>query len=282
MSHALSSSERLGVQADRFGAALGRAGVADERARAYRERYLQARDLLGSYRSTVRQVYGELGVKVGKRLRLNALAQRLYGLGRQCKGEKLYQQLAVSVQDRLIEGSGWVEILAVVDAGMRALGLRFNLEEANELRRLVAAGSEEESMAKHRKAGAGAVASAVAVEQPGDAAKKERRQARRDAAGSVDNLVAGDVEWEQERKRLAMQNLKFALAGHHKIVKEVVARRLCQRKSFDELATMFEITREDVVTILERMRTWVQRFTAYFSDDWYWKEGGAKFVMPSH
>jgi hypothetical protein len=90
------------------------------------------------------------------------------------------------------------------------------------------------------------------------------------------------VEWEKQRKQTAMKNLRFALAGHQRIVKEVVARRLCERKSFDELATMFEITREDVTDILDSMRKWVTRFTTYFADEWYWKEGGRKFILPQH
>ena len=270
MDDVLRRSLRVQDQGDRFEAALAGSGVAPERVRMAKERYLAARAVLVAYERQVADAYGKLGLSSGKRRILQPLAQKLYGLSRRYTREKLYGLLAESVRDRLIRGAEWAEVLAVVEAGMRALGLAYSPQEAETLRKLV----EVKVQSADGKVQDGGTDAERARTVPG------ARRAR--IAGAVQNVVTNYTEWEAERERLAVRNLKYALAGHHQIVKEVVARRLCEHRSFDELAARFEITREDVETILERMRMWVNRFTAYFSDEWYWRDGGAKFIMPRH
>ena len=109
-------------QSDRFEAAMSGSGAAPERARMAKVRYLAAREALSSYERQVARAYGEMGLSSGKRRRLQPLAQRPYRVVRRFRGEKLYSQLAVSVRDRLIEGMSWVDVLAVVEQGMRVLG----------------------------------------------------------------------------------------------------------------------------------------------------------------
>lgn len=113
---------RLQGQSDRFEAAMTGSCAAPERARMAKERYLADREALSSYERQVTRAYQEMRIPVGKRLRLQPLANKLYGLVRRLRGEKLYSQLAVSVRDRLIEGMSWVDVLAVVEQGMRVLG----------------------------------------------------------------------------------------------------------------------------------------------------------------
>jgi hypothetical protein len=119
----LSRSASVSAQADRFGAALGRSGMADERASGHRARCEQARAQLGAYQRAVADAYVELRVSPESRLRLQAVANRTYRLARRYKGERLYLSLAESVCDRLIEGSRWVETMAVVEGASPSFGM---------------------------------------------------------------------------------------------------------------------------------------------------------------
>jgi hypothetical protein len=85
---------------------------------------------------------------------------------------------------------------------------------------------------------------------------------------------------ERFTKLGATTALRTALSGHQEIVKLVVAGRLCAKKTFDDLAQEYGLTKDDVLDILTRMRAWVSRFTTYFDSEWYWKEEVGKYFIP--
>lgn len=119
---------------------MAAAGVSTERVEAATGRYLEAVGRLRWYLATTRKSLCDMVLPSGRRLARVPLLQRLYGLARRYQGERLLRELAPAVPERLIRGASWTEVLAVVDAGTRALDLPFNLAEAARLREFVGCG----------------------------------------------------------------------------------------------------------------------------------------------
>jgi hypothetical protein len=112
-----------------------------------------------------------------------------------------------------------------------------------------------------------------------------RRKSQRRGKPAPSELSATEVTGqltplERFTKRGATEALRAALSGHQDIVKFVVAGRLCTRKTFDDLAQEYGLTKDEVLDILTRMRAWVRRFTTYFDKDWYWVESVGKYFIP--
>jgi hypothetical protein len=97
---------------------------------------------------------------------------------------------------------------------------------------------------------------------------------------SVAGVTGQSTPLERFTKLGATGALRAALSGHQEVVKFVVAGRLCARKTFDELAQEYGLTKDEVLDIMTRMRVWVRRFTTYFENDWYWKDGMGKYFIP--
>jgi hypothetical protein len=96
---------------------------------------------------------------------------------------------------------------------------------------------------------------------------------------SADGVTGQPTALERFTKRGATGALRAALSGHQDVVKFVVAGRLCAKKTFDELAQEYDLTKDEVLDIMTRMRAWVSRFTTYFDNEWYWKEGMGKYFI---
>lgn len=97
---------------------------------------------------------------------------------------------------------------------------------------------------------------------------------------SAAGVTGQSTPLERFTKRGATDALRAALSGHQEVVKFVVAGRLCAKKTFDDLAQEYGLTKDEVLDIMTRMRVWVRRFTTYFENDWYWKEGVGKYFIP--
>jgi hypothetical protein len=80
--------------------------------------------------------------------------------------------------------------------------------------------------------------------------------------------------------RFATESLRKALSPHQDVVRFVVAGRLCARKTFDELAAEYGLSRAEVEDIMSKMRAWVRKYTTYFDDDWYWQGGTSRYFIP--
>ena len=93
---------------------------------------------------------------------------------------------------------------------------------------------------------------------------------------------ADDTVVSRFRGRRSVEGLKLALAGHQPVVRLVVAERLQGQRPIDEIATKFDLTRDEVLDILSKMRFWVGRFTDSYKDDWYWTDSAQKYIIPEH
>jgi len=119
-----------------------------------------------------------------------------------------------------------------------------------------------------------------------DAAVEEKKpqkpkRARRIPMGPTDlgvsfSVITEKTALEKFSRKLAMRQLRDALACHQPVVKLCVAERLSKHKSYAELAQQFFLTEEEVVDIMTRIRPLVRRYTTYFDSDWYWKDTGEK------
>jgi hypothetical protein len=128
---------RISVQSGNFAASLANLGLASSRVAAGQDRYRAGREALARYERAVAFIYDDFGWNIRKRMNLNPLSRRVYGLARRYAGDRFWIPLAQCVCDRLIEGATWTEVLSVVEQGMRTLGQPFNLPEARKLREMV-------------------------------------------------------------------------------------------------------------------------------------------------
>jgi hypothetical protein len=126
----------------------------------------------------------------------------------------------------------------------------------------------------------------AAVVAQADKPKRGRPKRTRPGAGadelSRESVLAESTPVEKGRRKHAAQALRQALSEQQPVVKLVVTARLCEHKSYDDLAKEFGLSREDVTFILSKLRGWVCRFTDYFTDDWHWVETGQKFLLAGH
>jgi hypothetical protein len=83
-------------------------------------------------------------------------------------------------------------------------------------------------------------------------------------------------------RQRAVRMLREALALHQPVVKKCVAERLCNHKSFQQLAEELNLSVDEVKDILAKLRGWVHKFTTYFENDWYWVETGKNYFLPQH
>jgi hypothetical protein len=129
------------------------------------------------------------------------------------------------------------------------------------------------------------IAEAVVQGSKPDATPARRKPQRRGKPApselSETGVTGQPTPLERFTKRGATAALRAALTGHQDVVKFVVAGRLCAKKTFDELAQEFGLTKDEVLDIMTRMRAWVTRFTTYFDNEWYWKEGMGKYFIPA-
>jgi hypothetical protein len=111
--------------------------------------------------------------------------------------------------------------------------------------------------------------------------KPQRRGRPATSELSAAGVTGQSTPTERFTRRGATDALRAALSGHQDVVKFVVAGRLCAKKTFDELAQEYGLTKDEVLDIITRMRAWVSRFTTYFDNEWYWKEGMGKYFIPA-
>jgi hypothetical protein len=227
--------------------------------------------------------------------------RRVYSLRRKCKQGTLLPVIAMEIART---HDDWLTVdraLKAVELSLKAMASPLSAEDSDALRQDVEmriseagkpgpatvdeAGCEGKDGTATEVVMTGNVATSVAGKP-----KSKRRNGkaiRGPVLGRGDNLsitAVAEVETllDTHRKRTAAKNLRYALAGHQKVVKLVVAKRLCEHASFDDIAKEYGLTRAEVEDILTRMRKWVYRFTAYFNEDWYWKETGEKYIIPEH
>ena len=110
--------------------------------------------------------------------------------------------------------------------------------------------------------------------------KPQRRGKREPSQLSAAEVTGQSTPLERFTRLGATSALRMALSGHQEVVKLVVAGRLCAKKTFDELAQEYGLTKDEVLDIMTQMRAWVSRFTTYFDSEWYWKEGMGKYFIP--
>ena len=110
--------------------------------------------------------------------------------------------------------------------------------------------------------------------------KRGRRPKAADGQMSAVTVTGPLTVREKFRREQAMGALRTALSGHQPVVKFVVAGRLCARRTFEDLAQEYGLTKDEVLDILSKMHGWVSRFTTFFEADWFWKDGLGKYFIP--
>jgi len=110
--------------------------------------------------------------------------------------------------------------------------------------------------------------------------KASARERHKVLSGAREVLDATPVD--RFTRQRAVRMLREALALHQPVVKKCVAERLCNHKSFQQLAEELNLSVDEVKDILSKLRGWVHKFTTYFENDWYWVETGKNYFLPQH
>ena len=250
----------------RFARKPGRAGVnpglAVQRYAAGQERFI-------GYMSTAKTHLDARGFRIMPRQLCLRLSQRLYRAFRKAYGDDVFALCVEPVAVAVRRGMTLEVALFVVRVSRLSFGLAFSDEEFARIRMLVKENlraGKGEDMKKTEDGGK--------KTEDGGGAKASSAKRRPEPQISFAHVMAA-TPLERIRKAGAEKALREALGVHQPLVKECVALRLCKHLGFDELAERLDLTRRDVEEILEKMRPWVKRYTAFFDSDWYWQEAAS-------
>jgi hypothetical protein len=289
--------------AEKYRAFIEGQGLDPVRSRVAADRYASFRVQYDEFRRVVKTALpARLALPMLPREHLLRYCRRVYRCWRRTPADLLSAALAA-------EGAQWVgdwatpeQVALAAQVAMTALGATFGDVERDALAGVIAKQVKERATAGQQRAATGmqnegneeehmvgddfrTQAGDTVETQSAEVGKQGRRRGTRPArADSLTTASVAEVETivDTHRRRIAAKNLRLALAGHQPIVKRVVAKRLCEHAKFDDIAKEYDLTRAEVEDILNRMRKWVYRFTAFFNEDYYWKETGEKYIIPEH